>query len=33
MRIEQFVVAHGVEQERIRAILPKGYEINVRYCK
>lgn len=26
MRIEQFVMAYGIEQDRIRAMLPDGYE-------
>ena len=26
MRVEQFVMAYGVEQDRIRAMLPEGYD-------
>ena len=26
MRVEQFVMAYGVEQDRVRAILPEGFE-------
>ena len=26
MRVEQYVMAYGVEQDRLRAILPDGYE-------
>ena len=26
MKVEQFVVAYGIEQDRIRAMLPEGYE-------
>lgn len=26
MQIEQFVMAYGIEQDRIRALLPEGYE-------
>lgn len=25
-RIEQFVMAYGVEQDRVRALLPEGFE-------
>ena len=25
MKIEQFVMAYGVEQDRLRAILPEGF--------
>ena len=25
MKVEQFVMAYGVEQDRLRAILPKGF--------
>lgn len=25
MKVEQFVMANGVEQDRLRAILPKGF--------
>ena len=25
MKIEQYVMAYGVEQDRLRAILPKGF--------
>ena len=26
MRVEQFVMAYGVEQDRVRALLPEGFE-------
>ena len=26
MRVEQFVMAYGIEQDRVRAILPDGFE-------
>ena len=26
MQIEQFVMAYGVEQDRLRAMLPEGFE-------
>ncbi len=26
MKVEQYVMAYGAEQDRIRAILPDGYE-------
>lgn len=32
MQIEQFVMAYGVEQDRLRALLPEGFASRAPYC-